>query len=114
MAACRAQSGRSYCIRGHEERTNKEVLEAICKQLDQRQPEHAPHVKLVKRMNNRPGHDYRHAIDTSRIKKELGWHPRHNLEAGLAATITWYIENQSWCAKVSEQAYYDGRRLGLN
>ena len=114
LAACLGKSGRSYCIGGHEERTNKEVVEAICKQLDQRLPGHAPHIELVKRVNDRPGHDYRYAIDPSRIKKELGWHPRHNLEEGLAATVAWYVKNQSWCAKVSERARYDGRRLGLH
>lgn len=87
LAACRGQLGRSYRVGGHGERTDKEVVEAICKQLDQRQPEHAPHIELVKRVNDRPSRDYRYAIDPSRIKKELGWHPRHNLEAGLAATV---------------------------
>ena len=114
LAACRGSSGRSYCVGGHGERTNKEVVEAICKQLDQHQPHSAPHTKLITRVTDRPGHDRRYAIDPTRITEELGWRPRHNLEEGLAATVAWYLKHQTWCSKVRDQANYDGGRLGLN
>ena len=114
LAACRGSSGRSYCVGGHGEKTNKEVVEAICNQLDQQQPHSAPHTKLITRVTDRPGHDRRYAIDPTRITEELDWQPRHNLEEGLAATVAWYLKHQNWCAKVLDQANYDGGRLGLN
>ena len=114
LAACRGSSGRSYCVGGHGEKTNKEVVEAICNQLDQQQPHSAPHTKLITQVTDRPGHDRRYAIDPTRITEELDWQPRHNLEEGLAATVAWYLKHQNWCAKVLDQANYDGGRLGLN
>ena len=114
LAACRGSSGRSYCVGGHGEKTNKEVMEAICNQLDQQQPHSAPHTKLITRVTDRPGHDRRYAIDPTRITEELDWQPRHNLEEGLAATVAWYLKHQNWCAKVLDQANYDVGRLGLN
>ena len=113
LAACRGQSGRSYCVGGHGEKTNKEVVTTICNQLDQHQPHSAPHNKLITRVTDRPGHDRRYAIDPTRITEELGWQPRHNVEQGLAATVAWYLEHQDWCSKVRDQANYDGGRLGL-
>ena len=114
LAACRGESGRSYCVGGHGEKTNKEVVTAICNQLDQHQPQRAPHNALITRVTDRPGHDRRYAIDPTRISEELGWQPRHNVEQGLAATVAWYLKHQDWCAKVRDQANYDGGRLGLN
>ena len=113
LAACRGESGRSYCVGGHGEKTNKEVVEAICDQLDRLQPGSAPHADLITRVTDRPGHDRRYAIDPTRINTELGWSPRHNVEEGLAATVKWYLEHQDWCQAVRERAQYDGGRLGL-
>ena len=108
LAACNGASGRSYCVGGHGERTNKEVALAICEQLDLSRPALAPHADLITPVTDRPGHDRRYAIDPSRISSELGWSPRHNVEQGLAETVNWYLSHQEWCSKVRERAGYDG------
>ena len=113
LAACKGESGRSYCVGGHGERTNKEVVNAICQQMDQSRPTSAPHADLITPVTDRPGHDRRYAIDPSRISTELGWSPRHNVEQGLAETVSWYLDNQDWCNKVRQRAGYDGSRLGM-
>ena len=113
LAACKGESGRSYCVGGHGERTNKEIVHAICEQLDQSRPGSAPHANLITPVTDRPGHDRRYAIDPGRISSELGWRPRHNVEQGLAETVNWYLSHQEWCSKVRERAGYDGSRLGI-
>jgi dTDP-glucose 4,6-dehydratase len=113
LAACQGELGRSYCVGGHGERTNKQVVEAICSQLDQLMPAAAPHSGLITPVSDRPGHDRRYAIDPTRISGELGWQPRHSFEEGLAATVRWYLEQQSWCHTVRQQGGYTGSRLGL-
>lgn len=113
LAATQGQLGRSYCVGGHGERTNKEVVEAICSELDDLLPAGSPHSRLVTPVTDRPGHDRRYAIDPTRISSELGWQPRHSFEEGLAATVRWYLEHDSWCRAVREQCGYSGVRLGL-
>jgi dTDP-glucose 4,6-dehydratase len=113
LAACRGELGRSYCVGGHGERTNKQVVEAICSALDALLPAGAPHSQLITRVTDRPGHDRRYAIDPTRISTELGWQPRHSFEEGLAATVRWYLDHQDWCQRVREQGGYSGGRLGV-
>lgn len=91
LAACRGQEGRSYCVGGHGERTNREVVEAICKQLDQEQPKTTSRINLITRVTDRLGHDRRYAIDSTRITDELGWKPRHLFDEGLTKTVRWYL-----------------------
>ena len=113
LAATRGQLGRSTCVGGHGERTNKPVVEAICQALDQLLPAGAPHSRLITPVSDRPGHDRRYAIDPTRISTELGWQPRHSFEEGLAATVRWFLYHQDWCARVREQGGYSGGRLGV-
>ena len=113
LAATQGQVGRSYCVGGHGERTNKQVVEAICGLLDQLQPAGAPHARLITPVADRPGHDRRYAIDPSRITAELGWQPRHSFEEGLAATVRWYLGHHDWCSLVRDRAGYAGGRLGM-
>ena len=113
LAATKGELGRSYCVGGHGERTNKQVVEAICQQLDQLLPSGAPHSKLITPVTDRPGHDRRYAIDPTRITTELGWQPRHSFEDGLAATVRWYLEQQDWCNRVRQKGGYSGERLGV-
>ena len=112
LAATRGELGRSYCVGGHGERTNKQVVEAICTLLDQLQPSGAPHARLITPVADRPGHDRRYAIDPSRISSELGWQPRHSFEVGLEATVRWYLAHQEWCGTVRQRAGYGGERIG--
>ena len=113
LAACQGEPGRSYCVGGHGEATNKQVVNRICAELDQLHANSAPHAELITPVTDRPGHDRRYAIDPSRISSELGWQPRHSVEEGLAATVRWYIDHQDWCQDVRARASYSGERLGL-
>jgi dTDP-glucose 4,6-dehydratase len=113
LAATQGTPGRAYCVGGHGERTNKEVVEAICSSLDDLLPAGAPHSRLVTPVTDRPGHDRRYAIDPTRISSELGWQPRHSFDEGLAATVDWYLDHLPWCRQVREQAGYGGDRLGV-
>jgi dTDP-glucose 4,6-dehydratase len=118
LAATRGRLGESYCVGGAgdhgspSERTNKQVVEAICALLDELLPAGAPHVRLITPVADRPGHDRRYAIDAGKISGELGWTPRHSFEQGLEATVRWYIENQAWCQQVRQRAGYSGERIG--
>ncbi len=112
LAATSGKQGRSYCVGGHGERTNKQVVEAICALLDERRPSGAPHSVLITPVQDRHGHDRRYAIDPARFSEELGWQPRHNCEEGLAATVDWYQANLDWCEAVRQRAGYGGGRLG--
>jgi len=114
LAATRGKIGRSYCVGGHGERSNKQVVEAICSLLDQLRPEGAPHARLITPVKDRPGHDRRYAIDPTRITEELGWQPAHDFNAGLAATVRWYLSNLDWCEMVRQRAGYDGERIGTS
>ena len=113
LAACRGEEGSGYCIGGYGEKTNYELVIAICSHLDQQRPQGSPHSSLITKVADRPGHDRRYAINPSLISEKLGWRPRHNLEEGLAATVRWYLDHEQWCRGVLERAHYDGERLGL-
>jgi dTDP-glucose 4,6-dehydratase len=112
LAATSGELGRSYCVGGHGERTNKEVVQAICTLLDELLPAGAPHAGLITPVADRPGHDRRYAIDPERISTELGWQPRHDFQQGLRETVQWYLEHGDWCTNVRSRAGYGGGRLG--
>lgn len=113
LAATRGRLGESYCVGGHGERSNKQVVQTICNLLDELRPQGAPHAGLITPVADRPGHDRRYAIDPTRISSELGWRPAHAFEQSLATTVNWYLDNLAWCEKVREQAGYRGNRLGI-
>ena len=106
--------GRTYTIGGRSERTNLEVVHAICDLVDELRPglPHAPCRSLLRFVTDRPGHDRRYAIDTSRITQELGWQPRHDFASGLRQTVQWYLDHPVWIERVASGAYR-GERLGL-
>ena len=112
LAAAEGVPGESYCVGGHGERTNKQVVEAICALLDQLRPDGAPHSRLITPVADRPGHDRRYAIDPTRISRELGWQPRHGFAEGLEATVRWYVDHLAWCHEVRDRAGYGGERIG--
>ncbi len=112
LAATKGVPGESYCVGGHGERTNKQVVEAICALLDQLRPAGAPYARLITPVADRPGHDRRYAIDPTRISRELGWQPRHGFAEGLEATVRWYVDHLDWCHGVLERAGYGGERIG--
>ena len=112
LAAAEGVPGESYCVGGHGERTNKQVVEAICALLDQLRPDGAPHSRLITPVADRPGHDRRYAIDPTRISRELGWQSRHGFAEGLEATVRWYVDHLAWCHEVRDRAGYGGERIG--
>lgn len=111
-ASSKGEIGRSYCIGGYGERSNLQVVEAICALLDQWRPAGAPHARLITLVDDRPGHDRRYSVDSSRISRELGWQPRHTFGQALDATVSWYLQNLDWCRQVQERASYGGERIG--
>jgi dTDP-glucose 4,6-dehydratase len=114
LALASGQPGRKYNFGGGAERSNMEVVRAICAALDRRRPgaTHAPHEKLIRFVADRPGHDLRYAIDATVAGRELGWQPRESFETGLEATVDWYIANEAWWRRAM-QGRYGGERLGL-
>jgi dTDP-glucose 4,6-dehydratase len=103
LAACQGRIGASYCVGGHGERSNRQVVERICALLDQLQPTGAPHSRLIRHVSDRLGHDRRYAIDPSRIQTELQWQPRHDFESGLERTVRWYLDHQDWCSRLIQR-----------
>ena len=110
----KGEVGQVYNIGGHNEKTNLEVVHALCQILDEMVPEspHRPHKNLIQYVTDRPGHDRRYAIDASKIQNQLGWEPQESFETGLRKTVRWYLDNQSWTNRVMSGAYR-GERLGL-
>ncbi|MCP4953401.1 MAG: dTDP-glucose 4,6-dehydratase [Proteobacteria bacterium] len=95
------KNGRTYNIGGDSERTNLEVVHGICNVLDQIRPrEQGSYSSLIEFVIDRPGHDFRYAIDATRIKTELGWSAKETFESGLRETVSWYLNNQEWVVSV--------------
>jgi len=105
--------GEVYNIGGDSEKTNLEVMETLCRLLDDALPDspHRPHAELKQFVTDRPGHDQRYAIDAGKLKRELGWAPRETFETGLARTLDWYLANRDWSRRISNGSYR-GQRLG--
>ena len=107
----KGRRGETYCIGGEAELSNIDLVRRICAIMDRLQPAGAPHDRLISFVTDRPGHDRRYAIDISKIRDELVWSPRHDLDAGLTNTVRWYLENEAWWAPLRRQGA--GERLGL-
>lgn len=101
----RGQLGETYNIGGWNEKTNLEVVLAICAALDELHPQGAPHNKLITYVADRPGHDKRYAIDATKIAHDLGWKPQETFESGLRKTVEWYLHNTDWVSGVTSGEY---------
>jgi dTDP-glucose 4,6-dehydratase len=95
LAATKGKAGDTYCIGGHGERNNNEVVRQICALMDTFIPSNAPHARLITSVTDRLGHDRRYAIDPTTISNELGWQPRFSFEEGLAQTVSWYLTKKA-------------------
>lgn len=107
--------GETYNIGGHNEKTNLQVVQAICQLLEELAPNKPDGVQyyqdLITFVEDRPGHDQRYAIDASKIARELGWQPQESFESGLRKTVQWYLENRTWWQNVLN-GHYQLERLG--
>src|SRR5262249_12311668 len=94
----RGRVGETYNVGGKAERRNIEVVEAICAAMDEltRCPTASSHRELISFVPDRPGHDFRYAIDFTKLNNELSWAPRHSFETGLSATVKWYLDSRAW------------------
>jgi len=104
----RGTPGETYNIGGNCEKTNLEVVDAVCALLDELRPRAAgSYRKLVTHVKDRPGHDRRYAIDTARIKRQLGWQPAESFASGLRKTIEWYLANADWVKAATSGGYQE-------
>jgi dTDP-glucose 4,6-dehydratase len=99
--------GETYNVGGWNEKTNLEVVQTICKVLDELSPraDGQPYANQIQFVTDRPGHDRRYAIDASKIERELGWRPRETFETGIVKTVRWYLDNGAWTGAVTSGAY---------
>lgn len=111
--AANGRPGSTYLVGGGEEWRNIDLVRRICELMDERCPRQngQPHASLIDFVEDRPGHDLRYAVDTSRIGRELGWQARTCLEDGLAQTVDWYLDREDWWRPIQDRLYR-GERLG--
>lgn len=110
----RGRVGETYFVGGQAERTNLQIVGDIAQLVDERAgplPSGRPRTDLISFVTDRPGHDFRYAMDTSKIEQELGWRPARSLDDGLRETVKWYLANAGWWQPLRER--YAGERLGL-
>ncbi len=109
--ATEGKVGETYNIGGHNEKQNIEVVTTICDILDELVPTNSSYKELITYVEDRPGHDMRYAIDSTKIKRDLGWVPEETFESGIRKTVQWYLNNQEWCQRVQDGSY-QRERLG--
>jgi len=97
--------GETYNIGGHNEMQNIEVVHTICDTLDELVPKGKKYRDQISFVTDRPGHDFRYAIDASKIENDLGWIPEETFETGIKQTIKWYLNNIDWVKAVTNNNY---------
>ncbi|MDX1421412.1 MAG: dTDP-glucose 4,6-dehydratase [Rubricoccaceae bacterium] len=97
--------GETYNVGGGNQPTNLDLVRRLCALLDDRFPDspHAPHADLIRFVEDRPGHDRRYAMDTTKIERDLGWAPRESLATGLEKTVDWYLAHADWLDAIVEE-----------
>lgn len=107
LAYEKGQLGESYCIGGHNEKTNLEVVQTICKILDELQPkaDAKSYLEQISYVTDRAGHDFRYAMDPSKIQNDLGWQAEENFDTGIRKTVQWYLDNQEWVNHILSGEY---------
>lgn len=107
--------GETYNIGGCNEKTNIEVVHTICGLLEELVPNKpagvAKYEDLISYVADRPGHDFRYAIDATKIERELGWKAEETFESGIRKTVEWYLANEDWWKRVLDGSY-NMERLG--
>ena len=107
------KEGNKYCIGGYKELTNLKLVETICESLDIIRPQNYSYKELINFVKDRPGHDFRYAINSNKIESEISWKANTEFTKALEKTIIWYVDNQEWCKEILEKACYFGERIGL-
>jgi dTDP-glucose 4,6-dehydratase len=97
--------GETYNIGGWNEKTNLDVIHAVCALLDELKPGAAPYSSLITYVKDRPGHDRRYSIDARKIERELGWKPRESFDTGIRKTVQWYLDRMDWVENVASGEY---------
>tara|TARA_Y100000741_G_scaffold352402_1_gene324463 strand:+ start:237 stop:1277 length:1041 start_codon:yes stop_codon:yes gene_type:complete len=106
--------GETYNFGGNNQKTNLDIVNKICDILDEQKPSESinSYKSLIEYVKDRPGHDFKYAIDTSKMKKDFNWSPKENLESGIKKTIIWYLKNERWWRRIQNKNYHQ-ERLGL-
>ena len=119
LVSQKGKPGEVYNVGGHNERTTLEIAHGVCDALDElaasqrsAAPALSSYRELIRFVADRPGHDRRYAIDAAKIERTLGWRPETRFDEGLRATVRWYLDNRSWCDRIT-QGVYRRERLGL-
>jgi dTDP-glucose 4,6-dehydratase len=109
----RGRVGETYNIGGENERTNLQLVEDICRILDGVRPrtDGKSYVEQITFVSDRPGHDFRYAMDISKIRREVGWQPAESHESGMRKTVQWYLDNEWWWQPIIS-GEYKMQRLG--
>jgi dTDP-glucose 4,6-dehydratase len=97
--------GETYLIGGSSERTNLQVVHAILRALEDLAPSERDRRDLIRFVPDRPGHDLRYAVDTTRVRRELGWRPTRTFDEGIASTVQWYLQHADWSTSVTSGRY---------
>lgn len=98
--------GETYNIGGHNERNNITIVRTICAILDEMRPHpEGSYANLITYVKDRPGHDRRYAIDSTKLQTQLGWKPKECFETGIRKTVQWYLDHQNWVKNVQSGAY---------
>ncbi|MDF1594052.1 MAG: dTDP-glucose 4,6-dehydratase, partial [Desulfobacterales bacterium] len=105
----KGRAGEVYNIGGNQEKTNLEIVRTVCGILDELAPDPCgkPYSRLISFVEDRPGHDYRYAIDAGKIAREIGWTPAETFESGIRKTVVWYLENPAWTENIINGSYRD-------
>lgn len=114
LAVSQGECGETYNIGGNNERTNLQVVETICEQLDQLKPRSngKSYSDLIEYVEDRLGHDKRYAIDATKIQSQLAWQPKESFDTGIQKTVLWYLDNAWWWSPIQSKNYA-GQRLGV-
>ena len=113
LVLAKGHIGETYLVGGGAECSNIALVHKLCMVLDEMRPRSSGrYAELISFVPDRPGHDFRYAIDSRKITSTLGWTPRESLDSGLRKTVRWYLENRHWCEDI-RQRVYSGGRLGI-
>ncbi len=106
LALISGMPGETYNVGGENQPPNLTIVETVCDILDELQPTQTSRRELIQFVTDRPGHDRRYDIDTTKIRRELGWRPRHDLTEGLLVTIQWYLDHPEWVNAIRDLQEY--------